>query len=540
MAADSVFLRKSSGVLRVMHGYDAMFFSYLVTGGLQYPIGMIAIYYGIAPFADWTIVILGTVVMCAVIALAYTMLSGAMPRSGGDYVFQSRALHPALGFGSNFFGQVIIASWWIYYLSVTMVGGHLPAMLFAVGESTGNDALMIASHWLMGQKLLLDVSGIVITVLIFVLVWQGLSVYSKIQRYFMMPTTVLALVLLVAQFLLYPREGFVTHVNHYASTVGYVGDYYQGAIKDAISLGFNPNGGSTWFDTMVMLSLVMIMVLWSVSTTILLGEIKGAEKLSTSFTFLLGGQLLTVFTWIVALPLTAYFVGVPFLRSVSWLTLNAPQESFNLLSFRGGFGLAALVTGSPIIAILIYLGLLGSALQAASNGPVTSTRMLLAMSFDRVLPSWFGAVSKKGVPYNALIFCFVVSVIFGLGTEYSPQIAYFTLVASLAPAICWFLTQIAATIFPWTSKSIWEASPGAKYRTGKVYYITIAGLIGTISLGFGCISQLVLPVVGISGDLAFYTIASIVLCTLYYFVAKWYRARQGIQLSLAFKQVPPA
>ena len=36
------------------------------------------------------------------IAFLYAMLTQLMPRTGGDYVFNSRALHPAVGFAGNF------------------------------------------------------------------------------------------------------------------------------------------------------------------------------------------------------------------------------------------------------------------------------------------------------------------------------------------------------------------------------------------------------------------------------------------------------
>lgn len=46
-------------------------------------------------------------------AMAYTILSSAMPRAGGSYIYASRSLHPYLGFVARFsqwFGLSILMS----------------------------------------------------------------------------------------------------------------------------------------------------------------------------------------------------------------------------------------------------------------------------------------------------------------------------------------------------------------------------------------------------------------------------------------------
>ena len=45
------------------------------------------------------------------LSLVFAMFAAAMPRSGGDYVYVSRTLHPALGMMSSFNNTV----WWFIY-----------------------------------------------------------------------------------------------------------------------------------------------------------------------------------------------------------------------------------------------------------------------------------------------------------------------------------------------------------------------------------------------------------------------------------------
>ena len=51
------------------------------------------------------------------VSLVYAKLSAAYPRSGGDYVFVSRIVHPAIAFMSNFSYCV----WGTFYIGVSGV-----------------------------------------------------------------------------------------------------------------------------------------------------------------------------------------------------------------------------------------------------------------------------------------------------------------------------------------------------------------------------------------------------------------------------------
>ena len=45
----------------------------------------------------------------------YWMLSSAMPRSGGDYVFVGRIFHPSVGLGTNLLFTVVFITWAGYF-----------------------------------------------------------------------------------------------------------------------------------------------------------------------------------------------------------------------------------------------------------------------------------------------------------------------------------------------------------------------------------------------------------------------------------------
>jgi hypothetical protein len=118
----------------------------------------------------------------------------------------------------------------------------------------------------------------------------------------------------------------------------------------------------------------------------------------------------------------------------------------------------------------------------------------------------------------------------------------------LAATIPMFFTSIAAIVFPYRQsvRAIYEASPVAKYKIGKIPLISIAGILSTILCStiiwyfltvpglWGIGSSGIRPLVGLT---AFFAI--IIGCFVYYFAASFYRKRQGIEVSLAFKEIPP-
>src|SRR5436305_8915232 len=122
----SLFVRQSSGLVRNVSVTNALFFNvaaFVGVGLTLYPIfyslGFVPIWKfgGISEYA-WAAIIAG--IFCAILALIFASLTSVMPRSGGDYVFTSRIVHPFLGW---------LESWTLVIASVLIIAFEVPLVL---------------------------------------------------------------------------------------------------------------------------------------------------------------------------------------------------------------------------------------------------------------------------------------------------------------------------------------------------------------------------------------------------------------------------
>jgi len=112
MAEDLVFARKASGLVRGLDMWDA-FGAGLMT---CQPVATLWLMVGIALSLYPTGNLLISIAIGAVTAgigapLVWGILSGSMPRAGGEYVYNSRILHPAIALGAVFCNIIAIFYW---------------------------------------------------------------------------------------------------------------------------------------------------------------------------------------------------------------------------------------------------------------------------------------------------------------------------------------------------------------------------------------------------------------------------------------------
>jgi amino acid transporter len=171
---------------------------------------------------------------------------------------------------------------------------------------------------------------------------------------------------------------------------------------------------------------------------------------------------------------------------------------------------------------------------------LSSTRVIFAAAFDRVLPDRAAEVSeKRKVPFYSLILMLLPAVGLSAVYAYSLKFQTYTLDATLVIAVTYLFSAIAVVVLPWRKPDLWRASPASKVKLFGVPVVPVAGVITIGLLGFNLYWWFKDSAYGVNNHgslllmLGFYVLAIVV-----FVVARVVRRRQGIDLSLINKEIP--
>ena len=201
------------------------------------------------------------------------------------------------------------------------------------------------------------------------------------------------------------------------------------------------------------------------------------------------------------------------------------------------------------MTILIAAGFILNGHQIVHNCYIGMTRVMVAMSLDRVLPEMVSRVSERfRTPVNAHVIYFLFSIpviwlyndfAYGSGDD-SVTWASLTLGVTFACGYVFVGTALAGALLPFRARALYEASPGSAYKVGGIPLVTIVGLAGTAAGLFFLWLFLTDDRLGLTSDLAYIVVGGVLLFSLgWYIVTYFVRRSAGINVGFAFKEVPP-
>jgi amino acid transporter len=170
---------------------------------------------------------------------------------------------------------------------------------------------------------------------------------------------------------------------------------------------------------------------------------------------------------------------------------------------------------------------------------LSSTRVVFAAAFDRILPEWTSRVSSNGVPYAALALMLIPSIPISYFYAYGEDFATWTLDATLVIAITFLGSAIAAAVLPWRKPEIYNASPIARYKVAGLPLVTVAAVLFAAILVFALYKWWQDDVYGVNNtDSAIYMLILYALALGIYIGSRIYRRMQGIELKNVYGEIP--
>jgi amino acid transporter len=525
MSAKNVFVREATGLVKEVSILDALIGNIIVFNLVIAAVTIMVIPYTF-PGSNLPLSVLLTFPLALCLALIYVLFGMAMPRSGGDYVYISRVLHPALGFAANFNITIWTALWigvysnWFTTIGLSGTFSTLGALL------TRPDLLGLGSTIVQPVPSILI--GTAVNVLVAALVISGLKRALTAQKIiFIISIIGVGLVILVLA--ITPHEAFVQRFDQLAS--------YNGIIETASQNGFSTV--SDWNQlgpTLGASLLVALSLMFAQSSQWIGGELKDAKKnvpVSIIGCLVVG----TIGMYLLATVAVSTF-GPDFMAAIQYVYYAVPGKY--PLSVPPSYNLLASI-GFPNLIVIVIIGL-GFTLWSVGViifDQLIVSRCVLSWSFDRVFPKKFAEVNSRwSTPVPAIALAAAIAEIFLIYYSYNPTVSF--LAGSTLGYMLGFATlAVAAVPFPYKLKKIYENSP-AKRSVGGIPVISILGIVTIVYFVFLIYTYLVNPVFGANAPQGiFFMVFLWIIGFVIFYVAKFYNKRNGVDLDLVFKEIPP-
>jgi APA family basic amino acid/polyamine antiporter len=565
-SGSKLFVRQSSGLVRNVSVTNALFFNvaaFVGVGLTLYTAFLTLAFVPVWRFAGlseygWAAIISG--VFFIFLSLIFASLVSVMPRSGGDYVFTSRIVHPFLGWMEGW--TLVLASVAIIAFEIPLVLRNLQITARIIGIGAGGSFFKDANTWFT------DSSGAITGTPGFI---ASLVVLALIAGVVLLPTrsfhrfvTVLAAMgvagfALMFVFGLLATSGSDFQHNLPQYTHGVTGSKIAAAASDG---GYLPGTTHSFLSDVFsrtvfpfMLGIVFLNFIGFQYSAYISGEVRGNVKRGVMIA-LLGALAIGVFANSIFVDLLTRHFG--FDTNIGWgLTYWGGTDLALPMGQPNSLPLLATVANSSLWPVWAFISFAGTVFPFLLCPVYINfiSRIGLAWSLDRQLPEWFGEVNERmRAPLNAILATLGLTAIFLLLQNYSilpnsiaPPVGKLNLVATLwfsifMAALTWIMPGVNALLvgvrrpdlirsapfrraLPWLAwlvfpvwiyafaavKPIWENLTGS--GTGKLDYLNNTGITGTLIV--------------------------IAIGVVIYVVMALRNRRAGVDTSLLFAEIPP-
>ncbi len=482
------FARTSSGLRREFRALDVFIFNILA-----YAIGVSLIITppllgGLYPQANlWIVLSLG-LLLAICNGLTYGLFSAIMPRSGGDYVFISRSLHPWVGFTASFgfvVSQVLGIGLYTSLFLRDAVGTSAAALSLQTGMDLKSFAAALATP---GWNI---AGGLVVLAIVYGVTVRGMSFLRRFLDtlfWIAMASTVMMGVLVLRT----DHAEFVSRFNAFMIQNAGIQNAYNMILHDAAASGFVLGRGWTWTASVLALPIAYLAFAGFTYSVYVGGEVRSPER--SQVRGILGSLLVGSVVYFIVLGRYYAIAGQDFINALA--LLNAQGKS--PVPLGGSLLLqATMLTDDTPLQFLICIGFALWFFLLLFVMTQACVRVVFAWAMDRLAPFALTKVTvKAAAPSVATAVTLAVSAV-GLILNALGLLTFLNYIALFS--VCFLIGGIAAVVFPSRNRRLFERAPASARAMifGRVSVLRAAGVGNTILFTIVLLSALLHP--GISG-----------------------------------------
>ena len=211
------FVREATGLVKEANWLDIFMYNQaaMLSGAAPiFGVGLY-IYLGGNFFTMWW----ASIILSAFIVLTYYLLSSAMPRTGADYIYSSRILHPAIGLLVAGFVGWLDALVNVSYSSVGWISTGLVPLLSYVSFATNTPGLSTLAVAISSPLIFFLIGTITIVVFSLILGLAGFKRFLLFEN-IVMVIALVGMVAMIAVTITTPQNEFVSMFDAVAKNYG--------------------------------------------------------------------------------------------------------------------------------------------------------------------------------------------------------------------------------------------------------------------------------------------------------------------------------
>jgi amino acid transporter len=531
--AGRLFIRQTSGLVRELGIPAAIGISLASVAVVNTFINFNA---GLTDFAkaDMYLPLIAAAIIWLVAMYAYRHLLRAIPRAGGEYVYLSRIVSPAVGSMAGLGIAVVFT----YVLSTNahFAAQFTPFMLSGLGSAFHSTGIANFGNHL-GSNLSIAWLSVILMLIVAALSLFSVKIVARII-FWLIVLQVVAFVALIGVLAFHSHTDFVGALANYSNHPS----AYSSIINSAKSNG-------VLFGTSIASAVAIIPFMVLNYNGVLYSYYVGGELRRPGRTYLIASAVsigVLVVLWVGVWAILRARAGLTFMQAQANLGVINPTaygKITSLSSVAGGLGYGMILSPDPITKILFATAVPFAEIAVNLAFLTVTTRVLFAQAFDRLLPVSVAKVSERNHAPNVAIglvvivgigFCFLTSLV-SLGSIVALQSLFFALILLAGGVAAWLLPLRRADLVD-TSGMTEDA------RKGLLRKIAWIGGATTV-LALFTVYELVAHS-SVYGKFSWESILTLVIVlgagpVIYVIARSVRRQRNSLDLAMAMHELPP-